>query len=239
MISIALFFSVNFPASCRPNSTASLHFSWQGSPWDSWEMAGPWAGPYRSIPWSVMRYWDSAMPLGDHLTTATKQNKILEGEYVDFFNLLFCKVEKKNKEDLEDKDKGWLKKQKLDRTWANWLLGYFIYAGLLVHHQPQKATALFQYVDIYRTYRDFVRSTWIIRRVITRIVVTYCNVSLELLVPRVLQNSHFRFSCYIEYINQVVCARKTCKYKHKCTLCAFSHVSSACPKGKPKEGTQD
>lgn len=42
-----------------------------------------------------------AIPLGDYLTRATREN-LLKGEYMDVFSLLFWELEKKDKEDLDD-----------------------------------------------------------------------------------------------------------------------------------------
>ncbi|XP_060111188.1 semaphorin-6A-like [Heteronotia binoei] len=55
------------------------------------------------------------MPLGDHLTAATRE-KILRGEYVDVFSLLYRELEKKSKDELDEKDKEKLKRRKVDRT---------------------------------------------------------------------------------------------------------------------------
>lgn len=61
---------------------------------------------------------DMAMSLGENLTQATR-DKILRGEYIDFFSLLNCEIEKKDKDLLNDKEKKVLKKRKVDRTWDN------------------------------------------------------------------------------------------------------------------------
>lgn len=57
------------------------------------------------------------------------------------------KLEKKDKEELE-KDREKLKRRKVEMTWTNWLLGSFIYAVFIARHQPYRAAALIQYVDI-------------------------------------------------------------------------------------------
>lgn len=60
---------------------------------------------------------DIAMPLGKYLLQSTR-DKILRGEYIDFFSLLYQEVEKKDK-GLMDKEKEDLKKRKV---------GFLIYA---------------------------------------------------------------------------------------------------------------
>ncbi|XP_054845591.1 uncharacterized protein LOC129336489 [Eublepharis macularius] len=111
--------------------------------------------PYRAMP-----FGDTALPLGDHLTPATR-DKILRGEFVDVFTLLFRELEKKDKEDMDDRDKERLKRRKIDRTWANWLPGMLIYAGVIARAQPQRAAPLFQYIDIvYRAHTEFVGAAW-------------------------------------------------------------------------------
>lgn len=55
------------------------------------------------------------MPLGEHLAQVIR-NKILRGEYVDLFSLLYRELEKKDK-DLQD-EKEILKKCKVDRNWT-------------------------------------------------------------------------------------------------------------------------
>lgn len=69
-------------------------------------------------PAGALPFGDHAMPLGDHLTTNTR-DKILQEEYVDIFSLWFCKLEKKDKEDLDDHEKECLKHRKVDHKWAN------------------------------------------------------------------------------------------------------------------------
>lgn len=105
----------------------------------------PWLGAYgfppaipapcKMVPVAAIPLDDVALPLGDHQLATTK-DKILHGEFVDIFSLLFRELEKKDKEDLDEKDKEKLKKLKVDRTWANWLPGYIIYAGLISRAQP-------------------------------------------------------------------------------------------------------
>lgn len=45
-----------------------------------------------------------------------------------FFSLLYCKLEKKDKDELVDRDKEKLKWRKVDRTRANWVPGFLVYA---------------------------------------------------------------------------------------------------------------
>lgn len=56
---------------------------------------------------------------GGSLAQATR-DKILRGEYVDLFSLLYRELEKKDKDLLDDKEKEILKKRKVDRNWTNW-----------------------------------------------------------------------------------------------------------------------
>lgn len=42
----------------------------------------------------------------------------------------------KDKADLDEKEKEKLRKQKIDRTWANWFPGFFMYVGIIARVQP-------------------------------------------------------------------------------------------------------
>lgn len=122
----------------------------------------PMAGfNYELAPAAHLPSGDVALPLGDHLLAATKE-KIIKGEFVDIFSLLFRELEKKDKEDLDEKDKEKLKKWKVDRNWASWLPGFFIYAGVISHAQLWRASALWQYADIiYKAYTGFSGPSWV------------------------------------------------------------------------------
>lgn len=74
------------------------------------------------------------MPLQDHLTTNTR-DKILQGEYVDIFSLLFRELEKKDKDDQDEYEKECIKCHKVDCNWANWHLGFLIYASVIMQFQ--------------------------------------------------------------------------------------------------------
>lgn len=87
------------------------------------------------------------LPLGDHLLPATR-DKILMGGFMDLFPILYWELMKKDKEEMDDWDKKILKKPKVDRTWANWLLGYLIYAEVLAKWYPGYCVPLLQYFAI-------------------------------------------------------------------------------------------
>lgn len=54
---------------------------------------------------------------------------------------------------MNDKEKEKLKKIVVDRTWANWLPEFLIYTFVKVRINPQRASALFQCLDIvYKAY---------------------------------------------------------------------------------------
>lgn len=75
---------------------------------------------------------------------------------MDLFSLLYRELERKDKEDLDDKDKEKIKRRTVDRTWANWLPGFLIFAGVVARSQPWRAAPLFQYLDIiYKGYTGF------------------------------------------------------------------------------------
>lgn len=104
---------------------------------------------------------DIAMPLGDHLPQATRE-KILQGEYVDLFSILYHKVEKNDKDLLDDKEKEILRKRKIEQMWTNWLSGYLVYAWVIVQEHPDRGPALFQYMDIiYKVYLNFASDCWL------------------------------------------------------------------------------
>lgn len=97
--------------------------------------------------------------MGDHLLPTTR-DKICREMFVDLFSLLFRELEKKDKEELDDKLKN--RKQAVDRTWANWLPGFLIFAGVLARSQLWRAAPLFQYLDIiYKGYTGFVGPAWL------------------------------------------------------------------------------
>lgn len=80
-----------------------------GLGWDS-----PYQGAlqYEMVPAGTLPFGDHTMSLEDHLTSTTR-DKILSREYVDIFYLLFRKLKKKNKEDLDDQEKECLKHHKI------------------------------------------------------------------------------------------------------------------------------
>lgn len=90
---------------------------------------------------------DVAMPLGEHLFQATR-DKILNGECIDLFLLLYCEIEKNDKDMMDDKEKEVLKKRKEDQPWANWLVVFLIFAGVIVKEHPNRGAALSQCLDI-------------------------------------------------------------------------------------------
>lgn len=63
-----------------------------------------------------------------HLLPITKE-KILRGEFMNLFALLYREPVKKGKEEVEIRDKEILKKCKVEKTLANWLPGYLIHIG--------------------------------------------------------------------------------------------------------------
>lgn len=104
---------------------------------------------------TALQSGEVALPLSEHLLPSTR-DKILRGKFIDLFNLLYREIEKKDKEELDDKEKEKLQKCKVDRTWANWLLGFFIYAGVISRAQPWRETSLWQYLDIiYKGFSSF------------------------------------------------------------------------------------
>lgn len=95
------------------------------------------------------------MPLSDHLLQS-KWEKILQGEYVDLFSLLYREVEKKDKDLLADRKKEILRKRKIEPNWTNWLSGYLVYTRVIVREHRDRDPSLFQYLDIvYKAYLNF------------------------------------------------------------------------------------
>lgn len=69
---------------------------------------------------------------------------------------MYREEEKKEKELMNDKAKEVLKKRKVDRTWANWLSVFLIYASVIVREHPKRGMALFQYlVIVYKAFSCF------------------------------------------------------------------------------------
>lgn len=101
-------------------------------------------------------FGDLGMPLGEHLTVATR-DKILKGDYMDVFSLL-----EKDKDELDECLKEHIKWCTIDRTYTNWNPGFLIYAGLIVCHQLWRALSMLQYMYIiYKTYTDFLNHAWL------------------------------------------------------------------------------
>lgn len=129
--------------------------------WGSYAGQPSWPASYMAVPAAAIPFGDVALPLGDHLLPATR-DKICRGEFVDLFSLLFRELEKKDKDELDDKDKEKIKKRTVDRTWANWLPGFLIFAGILARSQPWRAAPLFQYLYIiYKGYTGFSGPAWL------------------------------------------------------------------------------
>lgn len=60
----------------------------------------------------------------------------LGGNFGAFLPWPMWSGEKKDKENLDEKDKEKLKKLNVDRTWTSWLPGYLIYLGILAKANP-------------------------------------------------------------------------------------------------------
>ncbi|XP_053167389.1 uncharacterized protein LOC128351680 isoform X3 [Hemicordylus capensis] len=106
-------------------------------------------------------YGGMGLPLGGHLLPSTKE-KILKGEYVDIFSLLFREPEVKHKEGESCKEHEATKRKPVEKTWNNWLSGFTIYMGVIVQAQPARAPSLLKYMDIiHRAVSDFAGSSWI------------------------------------------------------------------------------
>lgn len=57
---------------------------------------------------------------------------------------------------MDKKEKEKIRRRKPECCWANWLIGFFIYAWTVVRAHPEKAFTLTQYMDlIYQSYVDF------------------------------------------------------------------------------------
>lgn len=70
---------------------------------------------------------------------------------------------KKDKEEMDDKDKEILKKCEVDRSWANWLSGYLIYAGVLAKGFPGHCVPLLQNLDVVcKAYPCFTGMAWML-----------------------------------------------------------------------------
>lgn len=85
--------------------------------WPFWGFSGGPASSFKSVGPSLVPVGDLAMPLGKPLTIAT-WNKILKGGYVDVFSLLFCDLENKDKDKLDDCLREHIKCHIIDRTYA-------------------------------------------------------------------------------------------------------------------------
>ncbi|XP_053140147.1 uncharacterized protein LOC128339766 isoform X2 [Hemicordylus capensis] len=106
-------------------------------------------------------YGRMGLPLGDHLLPATKE-KILKGEYIDIFSLLFREPEVKHKERESCKEHEATKRKPVEKTWSNWLSSFTIYMGVIVQAQPARGPSLLKYMDIiHRAVSDFAGSAWI------------------------------------------------------------------------------
>lgn len=92
---------------------------------------------------------DIALPLVEYLLPTTRE-KILRGEFVDFFSK---ELEKKDKDLLDDREKKILKSQKADRTWADWLPGFLVYARVIARLHPWRSDPVIQCLNIiYKAY---------------------------------------------------------------------------------------
>lgn len=101
--------------------------------WSMWGSSGAPTLTFDSVSTGSIPLGDFALPLEDHLITATR-DMILKGEYVDAFSLLFYNLEKEDKEDLDEHQKECIKLCTIDQIYANRYPGFFIYAGVIVRH---------------------------------------------------------------------------------------------------------
>lgn len=143
-------------------SLGASGYWWGATPWGQHALGGwhGWACPGWSacpgwlclvgldpfLNWLVMVWFHLGFclwPLGDHLTT-TMWDKILKGGYMDSPPpLLFCDLEKNDKDDLGDHLKECIKCHMIVRMYASWYPGFLIYAGV-VHYQPWRALLMLQ-----------------------------------------------------------------------------------------------
>lgn len=68
--------------------------------------------------------------LGDHLLATTREKK-LRGKFVDTFSPLHREMEKKEKDQLDDRKKELLKCRRMDCTSASWLPGFSVCAEVI------------------------------------------------------------------------------------------------------------
>lgn len=69
-----------------------------------------------------------------------------------FFSLLFQEVEVQEVSEDDPKEAEKLKKTQVSRTFANWLMAYFIYMGVVLQ-QIDMGTALVKYLEVvYQAY---------------------------------------------------------------------------------------
>lgn len=140
-----------------PQASGMAHTGppWGGAP-SNWQ-GGSLAGfPLISLP-----PCDVITSLGDHLSLALR-DKILWGEYVDVFSLLYREVERNDKNLMDDRKKEVLKRRPVDRTWSNWLTGFLIYMGVTANANTLRAAALIQYLDIiFKAYSYYAGPYWL------------------------------------------------------------------------------
>lgn len=81
---------------------------------------------------------------------------------MDIFSLLFQDVELKRgaKDDPREMEK--IRRQQVDKNFANWLSAYTVYIGVVLQVQPEHGPALAKYLDlIHRAYRECAGAAWL------------------------------------------------------------------------------
>lgn len=139
---------------------------------------------------------------------------IAEPTQPTLFLSLYCieKLKKKDKDRLWDKEKEVLKKKKVDETWANWLSGFLIYAGVILREHLTKRAVLSQYLDRSHSGHMVQRASAGPRSVVEQPV-----------QPRLF---HWEFN------SQGVCNWKSCGFYHECSLYGGFHLVMSCSRGK-------
>ncbi|XP_060635367.2 uncharacterized protein [Anolis sagrei] len=223
-------------------------------------------GPYHQY-WGTPEYplkdthESSTIELGGHLAQKTI-DKILRGEYIDLFSLLF-------REPDESDDEENMKKREIDQIFPNWLNGFMIYAVVITKAYPTRGCSLFKYLNIiHNTYVDYSGNAWLLydkrfrmaaaRNPTLRWDLIEGYLWMQVITPprwtryeksdsghTILtseqeqslyqvssQQQKQRAVCWV-YSSQGECFRRVCRFQHCCSICNGTHSSKFCNRENP------
>nr|XP_060635367.1 uncharacterized protein LOC132777075 [Anolis sagrei ordinatus] len=223
---------------------------------------GPYHQYWGTPEWPLKDTHESnSIGLGGHLARKTI-DKILRGEYIDIFSLMFREPDESDDEEEEEM-------RRVDQNWSNWFPCFLIYASVIIKAYPARAHSLIQYLNIiHNAYMKFRGNAWLRYDECFRTKAAWCptlrwdliemHLWLQLMTsarttrgekgdsghiilnfeegerfwPRPRQQRQQSAVCWV-YSSQGECFRRVCRFQHCCSICNGTHSSKFCNRENP------